>query len=93
MITSTLELVVANPNYPGPGEYSTTKVEKTLNYDPNFEVFNNIPVDFNLPGEPTQTLTFEVRERNAAVTGSNTNVTYSMSAFGVLQPDGSTYGN
>jgi hypothetical protein len=95
-ISATLKLAIANPAYPGtPGVPSVIYLEPSLDHDPLYKHFANVPVQFTHPVTGPTLLTFEVRDKKFntnAITG-NTIVVYSLSPFGVTQPDGSRYGN
>lgn len=93
-MTTILKLATENPSYPGPGEYSTIITDYPLTEDPMYNICQIVPVQYS----PTETINFEVREKKFEVNvqndPANTSTSiYSLSAFGVLQPDGSTYGN
>lgn len=98
MATAILQLVTANPAYPAapgaPAEYSTVTQEVVLVDAPDFKVCDQTLIEIS----PTSSINFEVRTKkfNINITNDPLNtatVTYTLSAFGVPQPDGSVYGN
>ena len=83
-----------NPDYVGPGgtgsaEFSTVKVESTLNHDPLFKHGSKIPITKDFHGTGEETLLCEVRgkswEVDATITPVATVAIYKMSPIGVTQ--------
>jgi len=103
MASAILQLVTANPAYPAapgaPAEFSTITQEVVLADDPQFQINDKTLVEMG-PSSALNflALNFEVREKKFSVNITNNplntaTVIYSLSAFGVTQPDGSVYGN